>query len=57
MVHVARAHRLFPLREDTEHRLQHPVVPAVPGPDRRNRLLGGAAIGAIFGTGMLDATI
>jgi hypothetical protein len=56
-MHVASPHRFFPLRKDTEYRLQHPVVPTVPGPDWRNRLLGGAAIGAIFGTRMLEATI
>jgi len=50
-------HRLFPLGEDTEDRLQDPVVSPVPGPDWRTRLLGGAAVGAIFGTGTLDAII
>jgi hypothetical protein len=56
-MHVANPHRLCPLRKDTEDRLQHPVVPAVPGPDRRNCLLGDAAIGAIPGARKLDATI
>ncbi len=56
-MHVASPHRLFPLREDTDDRLQHPVVPPVPEPDWRSRLLGGAAIGAIFGAGTLDAII
>jgi len=54
---VANQHRLSPLLNDMEHRLQHPVVPAVLGPDRRNCLLGGAAIGAIFGARKLDAAI
>jgi hypothetical protein len=56
-VHIASLHRLSPLRKDSEDRLQHPVVPAVPGPDRRKRLLGGAVIGAIFGARRLDAAV
>ena len=56
-MHVASPHRLCPLRKDTEDRRQLPVVPAVPGPDRRNRLLGDVAIGAISGARSLDAAI
>jgi hypothetical protein len=56
-MHVANPHRLSPLLNDTEHRLQDPVVPAVLGPDGRNCLLGDAAIGAISGARKLDAAI
>ena len=56
-VHIASPHRLFPLREDTDDRLQHPVVPGVPGPDWRTLWLASAAVRAIFGTGTLGTTI
>jgi len=56
-VHVTRPHWLFPVCEDTDDRLQHPVVTAVPGPDWRTRPLGGAATRAIFGAGTLDAIV
>ncbi len=56
-MHVASPHRLSPLHKDTDDRLQHPVVPAMPGSDRRNRLLGDAAIRAISGARRLDAAI
>ena len=56
-MHVASPHRLFPLREDTEDRLQYPVVSPVPRPDWRAHPLGGAAVRTILGTGTLDAII
>ena len=56
-MHVTRPHRLSPHLEDADDSLQDPIVPAMPGPDWRTRLLGDAAVGAIFGADTLDAII
>jgi hypothetical protein len=56
-MHVTCPHRFSPIREDTDDGLQHPVLPAVPEPDRRARPRGAAAVRANFGTGTLDAII
>lgn len=53
---VTSPHRLLPDRKDTGDCLRHPVVPAVPVPDRRARPVGPAS-SAIFGTCTLEAII
>lgn len=46
-VDVARSHRLTPIREHVDDRVQNPVMPAVSKSDRRTRLRGVAATRAI----------
>jgi len=56
-VHITRPHRALLIREDTDDRVKHPAVPAVPGADCHTGLRRSASIWPIFGIGRLDAII